>query len=346
MIEIISEKEKWHNVLEAADSFDVYHTYEYHHISKKPDEKPMLLTYSEEDRMIAIPLLLRKIPNSIYKDCTSVYGYGGPVTKNLSQNFDQANFASKIHDFLLINNIVSVFSRLNPFISNQPFCLQGMGEIISSSRIVNIDITQNLEEQKKDYGKRLRTHINKARRACYVRQAESKEEVLEYIKLYYENMTRVNAKKEYFFSEDYFFGLLDAKDFDTRILLSIEKETHKIIAGAMFIKTNNIVQYHLSGSDANYLHLYPIKLLIDEMRVRATLENCIFYNLGGGVGYKEDSLFDFKSAYSKDFKPFSLWRYIVNLEVYNKLIAEKEEKSCSPTLKKCSHFFPCYRCKQ
>ncbi|WP_140157760.1 GNAT family N-acetyltransferase [Arenibacter amylolyticus] len=342
-IEIVSEKENWDFLINSADAADIYHTYEYHQITKKPDEKPILLVYSENDMMIAIPLLLRNIPNSTYKDCTSVYGYGGPITKNIDEHIDLSNFTTRIQEFLFKNNIVSVFSRLNPFIPKQKFCLQGLGEIISLCQIVNIDISKSLENQKKEYNRRLRTHINKARRECYVKQAESKEDILQYIKLYYQNMKRVNAKQEYFFSEDYFFKLLNAKHFTTRVLLAIEKGTQKIIAGAMFFETNQTVHYHLSGSDANYLHLYPIKLLIDEMREVATEQDCIYYNLGGGVGYKEDSLFNFKSAYSKDFKPFSLWRYIVNHKVYNELASKKEERNGEQPQEKGTTFFPAYR---
>src|SRR5690606_28972886 len=97
----------------------------------------------------------------------------------------------------------------------------------------------------------------------------------------------------------------------------------EIIAGAMFIKKNNIVQYHLGGSNEKYLHLNPIKLLIDEARIIATHEKYSYFNLGGGKGAKEDSLFQFKSGFSKDFRPFSVWKYIVDHEVYKNLVKEK-----------------------
>lgn len=86
-------------------------------------------------------------------------------------------------------------------------------------------------------------------------------------------MARVNANKYYFFDEKYFKNLLNSKDFNSRILIALDKESNGIIAGAMFITTNHIVQYHLSGRDEDYLNYYPIKLIIDEMRLIATKEN-------------------------------------------------------------------------
>ncbi|WP_150451201.1 peptidoglycan bridge formation glycyltransferase FemA/FemB family protein [Arenibacter lacus] len=344
MIEIIKDRAEWSSLLGKVECYDFYHTYEYHLISKKQDEEPILLKYSESNILIAIPLLLRSIPNSNYKDCTSVYGYSGPISNNVDDNFDATAFASKFQTFLIENNIVTIFSRLNPFIPNQIFCIKGLGSISSLSEVVNIDITKDEEDQKKGYNKRLRTHVNKARRECYVREAATKEDIRQYIALYYDNMKRVNAKQEYFFGEEYFFELLNATDFNARILLALKKETNKIIAGAMFIESNKIVQYHLSGSDANFMHLYPIKLLIDEMRLTASRDNLIYFNLGGGVKNSKDSLFDFKASFSKDFKPFKVWRYIINNKVYEELVAKKQEKECAIFHKECSLFFPCYRC--
>lgn len=345
MVEIISNKKDWNELLLMVDIHDFYHTYDYHNISKKEDEKPVLIKYSENDKLIVIPFLLREISGSHFHDFTSVYGYAGPLTKNIDADFDNSIFFKEMNDYFNNNNIISVFSRLNPFIPNQKICLRNFGEVSSLSHIVNIDVTQDLEIQKQSYHKRLRTHINKARRECYIKTAETKDEVMAYIDLYYANMERVNAKKDYFFDHEYFFQLLDSKDFNTRILLAIKKETQKIIAGAMFIETNKIVQYHLSGSDFEYLNLFPIKLLIDEMRIIASNENCKFFNLGGGVGSKEDSLFHFKSSFSQDFKNFTIWKCVSDIEKYEALIVEKMKPNCDNFVKNCTNFFPCYRCK-
>ncbi|MCK0147061.1 aminoacyltransferase [Arenibacter sp. F26102] len=345
MIETIINKKDWNAILKTVDFYDFYHTYEYHQISKKEGECPTLITYTENDKIIALPLVLRRVPDTRYEDFTSVYGYAGPVTKNIDDNFDNSRFIKEFRKYLIDNNIISVFSRLNPFIPYQDICLNTFGEISALSLIVNIDVTDNLENQRKSYHKRLRTHINKARRYCYVKAAETKDEVLQYIDLYYDTMKRVNAKKKYFFEHDYFFKLLESKDFNTRILLTIENESNKVIAGAMFIETNKIVQYHLSGSDISYMHLYPIKLLIDEMRIISTQENCKFFNLGGGVGSKEDSLFYFKSSFSNDFKNFTIWKCISDIEKYEALIIEKKQPDCQIFEKNCINYFPCYRCE-
>lgn len=339
MIEIIKDKEEWNNLINSTEDSDFYHSFSYHQISKSIKDIPILIKYTEENKIIGLPLLLRSIENSDYIDATSVYGYSGPITINIDNNFDFTTYNEELYHFFLEQKIVSVFSRLNPFIPFQEKCLGKLGKIETSGKIVNIDITSDLDSQLKNYNKRLKTYINKARRNCSVLNSKSKNDVLTFINLYYKNMTRVNAKKKYFFSKEYFFNLLNNNDFETELLLCVHNKTKKIIGGAMFTKKNKIIQYHLSGSDENYLDFYPIRLLIDEMRIMASNENYSFFNLGGGLGGDEDTLFQFKANFSKSFKPFKLWKYIVNENVYNDLVKLKPINDS----KQSSHFFPSYR---
>lgn len=344
MIEILQEKADWRALVESTKGSDFYHTYDYHQLSKNDDETPVLIAYSEDDKVIALPLLIRKIKDTPYFDATSVYGYSGPISQNIADSFDNSNFRKELLALLQKNKIISVFSRLNPFVSFQEQCLAGIGEIQEKGIVVNIDLTLGLDVQKQQYKKRLRTYINKARRDCNVIAAKSKEEVLEFIDIYYENMERVNAQMYYFFKKEYFFKLLNGDGFDAEILLAKHRKTKEIVAGVLFVRKNGIVQYHLSGVRKKYLDLNPVKLIIDEMRIRASKSNYIYLNLGGGLGSHKDSLFKFKSGFSKDHRDFKLWKFIVDEQVYGELVIQKQSMPCHQIFKECKEFFPCYRC--
>ena len=337
-IEIIEDKKSWETFLSEVDMYDFYHTFDYHTISKNENERPVLIKYTEDNKSIGLPLLIRDIPNSSYFDATSVYGYPGPVSKNIDSNFDNTNFVKEFELFLEEQNIISVFSRLNPYVGFQENILHGIGKIITLGDVVNIDITGDLETQRDSYQKRLKTHINKSKRNCTVINAESDEDVLKFVEIYYENMKRVGAIDFYFFSKKYFIDFFRSKNFKTEILLAKFKDTDEIIAGAMFVKVNSIVQYHLSGVKDDGLQYFPTKLLIDEMRVRAYAENYQYFNLGGGLNSKHDSLFQFKASFSKDYRSFKIWKYIVNHNVYNSLVSAEQEKTNS-------NYFPLYRSK-
>jgi hypothetical protein len=343
MIELIKDKKQWDETLCQVKQYDFYHTFDYHQISKKDDEVAVLIKYTQNEHIVAFPLLIRKIENSSYVDATSVYGYPGPLTTQIQKNFDIAGFQDALGELLYRMDIVSVFSRLNPFFGNQLTLLGGLGELISPGSIVNIDLTQDPELQLLQYHKRLRTYINKSRRFYTVRKMTSSMALEQFIDIYYENMRRVNAASAYFFDKNYFQDLFDSKDFRTILLGASDKKTGEVIAGAIFTRKNKVVHYHLSGSKTEYLKLNPIKLIIEEMRLKAIDEGCRHFNLGGGVGNKEDSLFRFKSGFSNEEKPFYVWRYIVNNDIYNKLVEEKRPNQNDKTVPDSPAYFPNYR---
>ena len=84
-------------------------------------------------------------------------------------------------------------------------------------------------------------------------------------------------------------------------------------------------------------------MLIDEMRIKATKENFKYLNLGGGLGSSEDSLFRFKSGFSKNFKEFKLWKYIVNDSVYTELTIRNQQGLHSSNNDNINAYFPAYR---
>ncbi|MGK0448491.1 MAG: lipid II:glycine glycyltransferase (peptidoglycan interpeptide bridge formation enzyme) [Polaribacter sp.] len=335
MIKIVKTKKEWDSFLKKVDDFDFYHTYDYHKLSIKDDEECILITYTVNNTVLGLPFIVRQIPNSNYKDITSVYGYAGPISKNFDHNFDHLKFSEDFDTCLKSQNIVSVFSRLNPFINLQHQVLKGIGTIKHVGQVVNIDLLKSLDIQRQNYQRRIKTQINKARRLSKVIKASSKEEILEFIEIYYENMDRVQARSSYYFKPDYFFKFLESESLLTELYLIRLIESNEIIAGAMFIKTNNVVQYHLSGCKEAYLDIAPIKLLIDEMRIRGTQEGYSSFNLGGGYGAHNDSLLRFKLSFSKELVDFHVWSHVINQKVYDNLTKETATKD--------PDFFPSYR---
>lgn len=335
MINEITNKKGWNQVLKKVSNYDFYHTYDYHSISLKKGETPMLLVYEERDSIIGLPLILRPIEDTEYFDFTSVYGYAGPISRNINSNFNYIKFHTELNKYLKSKNIISIFSRLHPYFE-QDHIIQGLGKIESLGKVINIDVSLPIDESRRAYGKSNKNQINRLRRQCTVNKVTSKEDILDFIDIYYENMQRLDAKSHYYFDKQYFLDFVNKNDFQTDILMVKENETGKFIAGSMFVKTNNIVQFHLSGTRTEYLKMKPSKLFIDEMRLLATREGFIYFNLGGGLGSNEDSLFDFKASFSKDFRIFKIWKYIVNQEVYNSLSIDKSD----------SQFFPRYRANQ
>lgn len=346
MIEVIRDKEGWNEQLSSIQHLDFYHTYDYHQLSKKVDELPILIKYTEGDTILILPLLLRSIENSDYKDAISVYGYAGILTLNIDHLFfNKEHFQKELNVFFNENKVVSVFSRLHPYLKYQESILDGLGTVTALGKVVYIDLQDTLENQKKMFNRRMKTYLNKSRKSCNVIESKREDHLDSFIHLYHENMKRVDADMSYFFDENYFRRLLSSTDFSAKLNLCIHNETKAIIAGALFIEKGNMVQYHLSGLNEDFYDLNPVKLIIDEVRIKSTKKQFEYLNLGGGRGSQEDSLFAFKTSFSKKFKEFKIWKYVVNESVYKMLVENHLEVSSVNELENCG-FFPAYRSKR
>ncbi|WP_299116293.1 GNAT family N-acetyltransferase [uncultured Winogradskyella sp.] len=343
MIEAIKDKEEWRKQIALVPNSDFYYSYDYHYLSKNDDEQPVLLKYKDGQTSILIPLLIRNIENTNYKDATSVYGYAGPLVQQIDKTINVEKFQKALNTFLNQNSIVSVFSRLHPYIEHQEMILNGLGNVNALGNVVNIDLTDTIENQRAKFNRRLKTYLNKSRRSCTVIEGNLDEHLDDFIRLYHENMKRVDADDSYFFSEDYYRKILLSSEYESELSLCVFNETKEVIGASMFMKKGNIVQYHLSGLSEDHFELNPIKLIIDEMRIKSTHEGYKYFNLGGGLGSREDSLFKFKSGFSKDFREFKTWKYIVNEEAYktitNNMLGENIEINEID-------FFPAYRLKK
>jgi lipid II:glycine glycyltransferase (peptidoglycan interpeptide bridge formation enzyme) len=152
-------------------------------------------------------------------------------------------------------------------------------------------------------------------------------------------MKRVNADSKYFFDKNYFYSLLKSTGFYCELLLVIHVETKSIIAGSIFTGSNNLIHHHLSASSKDFLKLSPTTLLNDEIRINSSKKGYLQYNLGGGLNGERDSLFNYKSYFSKDYKTFKVWKYIVDQDIYNDLVKKNN-------INKVNNYFPLYRYNQ
>lgn len=186
------------------------------------------------------------------------------------------------------------------------------------------------DEQRKAYRKSLKSELNQLRKkGVVVVETTDKQDIDAFIDIYYETMDRVNATSNYYFSRDYFYNFLENEIFDSKLLVA--KKENKVIAGAIFTLTDKIMQYHLAGTSEEFIRETPMKLILDEARLNGNESSAINLHLGGGVGgSSEDSLFKFKSGFSKDFKQFSIWKLIVNPQIYDELSANKTNTSYFP----------------
>lgn len=332
---------EWEETVKKSNLYDFHHTSVFHEMETNDNEKAVLLKGSYDNIFIALPLIIKEIPGSEYFDATSVYGYCGPIYSDEFEGLPNellSFFKIQALNYFKAQGIISVFSRLHPLINQTPF-FTGFGKTIDINKTVSIDLRQDLDIQRQDYSRAYKNQINKLRKKKgYSARLLNIEEIDEFIKLYYETMDRVEADPYYYFTKEYFLQFVTNDSFQTKIIIA-ENEIGEIVSGSMFTITNKIMQYHLGGTKNDYLIDTPIKIVMDEARLLGVKYGLDYLHLGGGVGGSDDdSLFRFKSGFSKNFHQFSVWNLVVNQVAYDKLVQDKGVKE-----EEYPNFFPLYR---
>ena len=328
--------DRWSEFIEKSNKYDFYHTQSYHLLEK--ENRPVLLVVDFEKHFIALPLIIRQIPNTDCYDCTSSYGYSGPISSvgfDKISDLDLLHFQKELDLFFVKNMIISVFCRLHPLLLNDTV-FDNYGVVKSINQTVVIDIRLTPVEQTRQYRKSCKSELNQLRKKEYnVVEAKTLKQVKIFSDIYHETMRRISAPENYYFDSKYFNFFVNNKHFTTKILLV--KLGDEYCAGAIFTISKGIMQYHLAGTSEKYITDAPMKLILDEARSIACTLNLECLHLGGGVnGSDTDSLFRFKAGFSHYRCMYKVWQKIVDLKRYEELVAEKGVNTNS-------NFFPLYR---
>jgi Acetyltransferase (GNAT) domain len=334
----------WNDLLDQAQAYDFYHLPAYHQMAEAQGEgEAVLFSYREGACIIALPLLLRRIADAPglnacdALDATSVYGYPGPVVSGTASRPVIRRFQQALTHALRERDVVSVFSRLHPLLP-QADCLQGLGRIEAVGPTIAIDLRRHPEEQRAGYRRNHKHGINKLKRLGVECQVDPTFAHLDdFIRLYRETMTRVEATSYYFFDRMYFERLRTA--LGERMHLYVCRLDGEVICGGLFVQTGDIVQYHLGASDGRHLKSAPMKLTFDTVRQDFSGRGAAWFHLGGGLGAQRDSLFHFKSGFGGEERLFSLWKWVVQEDLYDALCRRRTMVAQEPS----NGFFPRYR---
>lgn len=331
LVDVVSNEEEWNKALTNFENWDFYHTWDFHKISENNNEgTPILFKVSQGEELFIFPLLSRDILGTAYKDLTSVYGY----PSFLYSGRDPERFVTLwnyLLKYLKHKGYVSLFSRLNPLLVSDAIRRSVSADV---GNIVYIDLDRPESEQLKAYRNNHRRDIRKLERLGVECIASNGEEASldAFIANYQATMGRLEANEYYLFSRNYYKQLLGTKDFESKIYSCyLEGE---IICSGLFTFCGDFVQYHLGGTHLDYARLAPTKIMFEQVRKDAARLGFKKFSLGGGVGFKDDALFNFKKGFSDCTATFGVINEIINKEVYQELSKDIESDSV---------FFPLYR---
>ncbi|GMQ54746.1 peptidoglycan bridge formation glycyltransferase FemA/FemB family protein [Halopseudomonas aestusnigri] len=318
-LEVISDGEKWKELLSKIGKYDFVHTYDFHKISEENGEgSPVLFAVFDSDKLLACwPALKRQIPGTDYVDLSCVYGYGGPV---FAVGVTAKNILPIFFEGMKCFGAVTLFSRMHPVLVSDIEDNASRGEYLGDVVVLDVNKGQSYIDFYR--GGHRREIVNSFKKGLAIKVDWDCSDLASFQNIYQGAMLGLNARDYYFFSAEYFKRLAEAKDFKV-IIIFAEYEGAKI-AASMFIVANNIMQYYLSGTDYRFRNLAASKAIIAKAHELADEMGLSCLILGGGVGSSKDSLFRFKAGFSDNYQPFYVIKKVLDEEIYRGLCADKE----------------------
>jgi len=341
--------QKWTDFLSRCPH-DFYHLPGYLEMSAEYEGGEPFAFYGQiEDVELLIPLLKRPIPTNLYSiseplyDVISPYGYPSPLLIFSSEGKNNLVVINQLLttfiDMCRRTHIVSAFIRLHPLLEMPLQFIKEHGVLFLHGSTIAINLQLPLEELQ--IRKRYKEYIQSLKKNGYIiRYNQWDIDYPQFIELYYQTMTRINASPYYFFPVDYFYRLQDVLGDRLEIAIAVN-EKGEVVGGSLFTLCGDIVQYHLSGTATSHFKVPSIKLVLYETILRAKQNGYKILHLGGGLGSRKDSLYSFKSGFSKWELDFYTYRVITDPLQYAYLCDAHSQ--LNQTNSSDDSFFPKYR---
>lgn len=255
-----------------------------------------------------------------YYDLITPYGYSGYYYEKIeTYNEFIPKFRKKARERNYITEVLRQNPYLNININNY--------NIITSKTIYGIEINNFDNYFKNILNGKKRNMFKKALKNNFSFELiKIQKNILKtyFFFLYNQNMKRVNASQYYFFNNNYFNSL---EEINNSYLAIVKDNLNNIIGSSIIYKFDNLIHYHLSCNDnsSNCITDFLLINILKEIGI-----NKLFI-LGGGIK-DGDGLSKFKKRLSnKEFK-YTIYKNILNEEIYEKLSKNKK-----------NNFFPSYR---
>jgi hypothetical protein len=279
---------------------------------------------------VLYPFLLRPLSEvawlgdewSDHSDIQTPYGYGGPLVSRASGDERGLRlFRQAFAEWCREHNVVSEFVRFHPLLDThlgmEPFL-----DVRRANTTVWCRTDCTTGERLQNLSSSTRRGVRKARAAGLEPRVEDDPGAYrEFATLYRATMERRGASPYYLFEDRYFEDFRELLG-PAQSLLTVRHEG-KLAAGAVFMRSQPFIHYHLGASDADLLPMRPNNLLFFEAMTWGCSRGQVAMHLGGGYQAGDD-LFRFKSGFSPLRASFYVGRAVHDAEAYEFACAARE----------------------
>jgi hypothetical protein len=320
--------ELWHHSLVRFIHTDIYFWPEYHRAYElNGDGQARAFIFEAGEHTLFYPFLVRpiegeksRLPNELWYDIETVYGYSGPLCTTTEKTF-LAEAWMMFAAWCKENRIVAEFIRFNPLIQNYGY-VDASCDVRLDRETVAVRLDCSQDDLWVSYPSGHRTKIRKALKSGLVCEEVSLDVGWDtFRRLYRKNMDHVGARQYYYFSDLYFDYLYNTLEQWSKLFIVRDKE--RVVAAALFFVHGDRIHYHLGGSDLDARQTRPNNLLFHTVATWGRERNLRWLHLGGGrTPESDDSLFRFKTSISRLRLPFYTGKRVHNRTVYEMLCTE------------------------
>ena len=269
----------WNALLARLGLTDVYLTREYVESAclLEPGE-PLFLAHDE----VVFPLILRAFEGR--GDVVTPYGYGGPVARDPAA---APAFYDAYEEWCRGRGVVASFVRFHSLYENHRY---------SAFRTEALGATVAWRLGGEDPFERLHSHhrrlVRKAERSGLETVVRDSPELGEFVELYEQTMRRLDADGFYLFSPPYWESLRPLPT-----LLVEARRDGELLAAVLCFDSAPWLHYHLGAQSDEGRRLGGSHLVLLEAARWGRERGYELLHLGGGIGSRRDSLFEFKQRF-------------------------------------------------
>lgn len=273
--------------------------------------QPMFFVYEENGAVYYHGFHVAKVAGANFVDIQSPYGYGGPVSSS-----DDVAFLAKAEESYTAwcreNNVLVEFVRFHPLLENWRYY---QGEVIPDRQTVWLSLED--ADLLAGYSTRGRTAVRKAlKEGLRVEWLGGPRFMEVFPDMYREAMAEINADDFYHFNNGYFARLLNWD----KVHLAVCLRGEEVVAGAIFLAEQTIMEYHLSASTLAGKKLAATNLILHEAALLGQKMGCRALHLGGGTDSRaNNALLFFKAGFSRSRGLFKIGKQIHQVSAYNDL---------------------------
>jgi hypothetical protein len=282
------EPQRWDEVLGAAGVTDVYFSRGFVSASAAlVDAEPVLLRLEGDGGDVFLAALVRRDPT----DVVTPYGYGGPVAAG--DDPPVAGFAAAYEAWCAQRRAVSSFVVFHPLLGNaeSPAAAGFRRTALAGTVVWALDGPDLLAGMHRHHRRLVRRALGEGHEVAIVARPPDLEE---FTGVYEQTMRRAAASAFYFFPPRYW----DALASEVKLVRVDVRARGELLASVLGMGEPPWLHYHLGaaavaarGTGASHLALYSLAEWGREHGY-STL------HLGGGVGGRDDSLFEFKLRFA------------------------------------------------